>query len=253
MLEYGGRPVNLCIHGCDSCLGYHWLTTALERSWMHSSTERRSGVNELEEVATVGRNRSTGRPIDSTCAAVSQQRPHRRDVEVTIVSSPPPTFSAIIVMGVSGSGKTTVGTALASELGWDFIDGDSFHSQESRHKIATGIPLTDDDREPWLARLSAVLAAPHRRDPGLVLACSALRKRYRDVLRRADPEAAFVYLAGATDLIAGRLCARSGHFAPAAILTSQMATLEEPEHALTVDIEPDVATIVATIRNELGV
>ncbi|GMQ93540.1 MAG: gluconokinase [Acidimicrobiia bacterium] len=164
-----------------------------------------------------------------------------------------PTCSTIIVMGVSGSGKTTVGRALAGELGWDFIDGDSFHSQESRASIAAGIPLTDQDREPWLARLNAIVATHKPRARGLVLACSALKKRYRDVLRQADSEAAFVYLRGNADLIAKRLSARSGHFATPAILTSQMATLEEPDHALAIDIEPDVETIVGTIRIELGV
>lgn len=155
-------------------------------------------------------------------------------------------------MGVSGSGKTSVGTALAKGLGWGFADADSFHSDESRANIAAGVPLTDQDRQPWLEGLGTVLAASRQGDRGLVLACSALKQRYRDLLRDSDPGVCFVYLRGTREMIAQRLEARSGHFAPASILTSQIATLEEPTDALIVDIHPEVPTIVRTIREGLG-
>jgi len=158
---------------------------------------------------------------------------------------------SIVVMGVSGSGKSTVGTALADAVGWQFVDADSLHSAEARTRMADGQPLTDSDRQPWLARVADVLRESKGVD--LVLACSALKKHYRDELRRADPDVVFVYLRGTTDRITERLNARKGHFVTTELLISQMETLEEPEHALTVDIDHDIPTIVRTIRDRLGI
>jgi gluconokinase len=157
----------------------------------------------------------------------------------------------LIVMGVVGSGKTTIGKLLAAQLGWQFADADDFHPQSNIEKIAHGIPLTDEDREPWLDRLrEAILCwiANHR---NAVLACSALKRAYRAKLQ-GGPEVRFVYLKGSAALIAARLRARHGHFAGESILASQMADLEEPEDALTVEISESPKEIVAEIRKALN-
>jgi len=136
-------------------------------------------------------------------------------------------------------------------MGWRFVDADSLHSTEARASMANGVALTDSDREPWLERIGAVLQDSKKVD--LVLACSALRKQYRDELRRADPDVIFVYLRGTSDLIAERLDSRDGHFMTTELLASQVDTLEEPQHALTIDIDHDVATIVRMITDGLGI
>jgi carbohydrate kinase (thermoresistant glucokinase family) len=143
----------------------------------------------------------------------------------------------LVVMGVAGSGKSTVGRLVAAELGWDFGEGDALHPAANVAKMAAGTPLTDDDRKPWLARVRAWIdehVAAGR--PG-VIACSALKRAYRDALR--DPHVVFVHLAGSRERLAARLAARQGHFMPATLLDSQLAALEPPgagEQALTVDI-----------------
>lgn len=162
-----------------------------------------------------------------------------------------PVYRSVVVMGVSGSGKSTVGAALADAVGWEFVDADSLHSREARESMADGVPLTDSDRQPWLSRIGDVLRDSKRVD--LVLACSALKKRYRDELRRADPDIVFVYLRGTADRITQRLDARNEHFVTTELLASQMETLEEPEHALAIDIDGDVPTIVRTITDSLGI
>lgn len=153
-----------------------------------------------------------------------------------------------VVMGVAGSGKTVVGTALARELGVEFVDGDDYHPPENVRKMAAGVPLDDDDRAGWLSALASRMAEAHHAAKGLVVACSALKRKYRDVLRAAAPDVQFVFLNGPKDLIAQRLQARRGHYMPAAMLASQLATLEPPapeEHAIAVDTTQTPRQIVS--------
>ena len=155
----------------------------------------------------------------------------------------------VVVMGVSGSGKTTVGAALADALGLPFVDGDELHPAANVAKMAAGIPLDDADRAPWLDAVGAVLAAGP-----VVVACSALKRAYRDRLRAAAPALELVFLDGSRELLASRLVARPGHFMPASLLDSQLATLERPspdERPVTVDIAAPVAEIVASLAERL--
>ncbi|MDB4991494.1 MAG: gluconate kinase, family [Myxococcaceae bacterium] len=130
----------------------------------------------------------------------------------------------MVVMGVSGSGKSSVGRLLAERAQVPYADGDSFHSVESKAKMAAGHPLTDDDRWPWLARVGAWLAAHEA--TGAVVSCSALKRVYRDALRRSAPRAVFLHLTGEPEQLAQRMRARADHFMPATLLHSQLATLE---------------------------
>jgi gluconokinase len=134
----------------------------------------------------------------------------------------------VIVMGVSGSGKTTVGEGLAKELGFEMIEGDDYHPPANVEKMAAGIPLTDEDRRPWLATLAELLADRHARDRGTVLACSALRRSYRDVLRAAVPpgELFVIELDADPETLRARMAKRKGHYMPVSLLESQLATLE---------------------------
>jgi gluconokinase len=157
----------------------------------------------------------------------------------------------VIVMGVVGAGKTTVGRLLAEQLGWEFADADDFHPPANVEKIRHGIPLHDDDRRPWLERLRAAITSWIAEGGNVVLACSALKRSYRQELD-AGPEVRFVYLKGTADLIAERLRARAGHFAGEQILASQFADLEEPECAATVEISSTPRAMVAEIRQKLG-
>jgi gluconokinase len=156
----------------------------------------------------------------------------------------------VIVMGVVGAGKTTVGSLLASELGWEFADADDFHPASNVEKIRHGIPLTDEDREPWLDRLREGIEGWIGGRRNVVLACSALKRTYRAKLC-AGPQVRFVYLKGTIDLIAERLRSRHGHFAGESILASQLADMEEPEGALTVEISHTPEQIVSEIRKVL--
>lgn len=152
----------------------------------------------------------------------------------------------VVVMGVSGSGKSVVGQALAVRLGVPFVDGDDLHPAANREKMAAGTPLDDADRWPWLEAVGAWLAA---RPDGGVTACSALKRSYRDVLRRHRPDVRFLVLHADRELLEERLAARSGHFMPASLLGSQLATLEPlgaDEHGVVVDVAPPVTEIVAT-------
>ncbi len=157
------------------------------------------------------------------------------------------TSTALVVMGVSGSGKSTVGRELAARLRWPYADGDTFHSPENVAKMAAGIPLTDADRWPWLQTVERWIAEKLRADSSCVVACSALRRSYRDVLRGATeavPGAAvrFVFLDVDRELLMRRLIARHGHFMHAGMLASQLATLEPPtagEHPITIPISAD--------------
>jgi gluconokinase len=143
-----------------------------------------------------------------------------------------------IIMGVSGSGKSTIGEGLAARLGQPFIDGDSLHPQANREKMAHGIPLDDADRQPWLEAIVAEMDRHRARGESLVLACSALKRRYRDILRGGHDDVRFVYLQASRDLLIERLGHRSGHFFDPGLLDSQLATLEEPspDEAMRVEV-----------------
>jgi len=148
----------------------------------------------------------------------------------------------LVVMGVSGAGKTTVGEAIAARLGWAFVDGDDLQPEANLAKMAGGQPLTDADRAPWLAAIGAWIDAQARASEPGVVACSALKRAYRDALRRGRPQVRIVYLHGSQAEIAERLAHRAGHFWPAKLLASQFADLEEP----TADEEPIVVDIAET-------
>ena len=157
----------------------------------------------------------------------------------------------VIVMGVVGAGKTTIGCLLAEQLGWQFADADDFHPPSNVEKIRNGVPLTDDDRRPWLDRLRREIGQWIVAGHNVVLACSALKRTYRQELG-VGPEVRFAYLKGSTALIAERLRSRRGHFANEQILASQFADLEEPEGAVMVDISATPRQIVTEIRQKLG-
>ena len=157
----------------------------------------------------------------------------------------------VIVMGVTAAGKTTVGRLLAEQLGWEFADADDFHPPSNVEKIRRGTALTDDDRKPWLACLRAAIIQWIAEGRNVVLACSALKRSYRQELA-PGPDVRFVYLKGKADLIEARLRERHGHFAGAQILAGQFGDLEEPESAVTVEIASAPPKIVAEIRQKLG-
>ena len=157
----------------------------------------------------------------------------------------------VILMGVVGAGKTTVGRLLAQQLKWEFADADDFHPAANIEKIRQGIALNDDDRRPWLKLLRASIANWSSAGVNVVLACSALKEDYRQQLT-TGPDVRFVYLKGSADLIARRLRSRQGHFADGQILVSQIADLEEPEAAIAVDVDKPPEQIVAEIRKKLG-
>jgi gluconokinase len=156
----------------------------------------------------------------------------------------------VVLMGVSGSGKTVVGQALAANLGWPFFDGDDFHPPANVAKMAAGTPLTDADRWPWLDRLAAEMAAVTAHGSNAVLACSALKRAYRDRLERAG-SVRFVHLKGDDETIAARLAGRAHRYMPPTLLASQFATLEEPKDAIVVDIRDPIPVQVAKIRSAL--
>jgi gluconokinase len=154
-----------------------------------------------------------------------------------------------IVMGVSGSGKSTIGEGLATRLGQPFVDGDSLHPQANREKMAHGMPLDDTDRRPWLEAIVAEMDRHRNVGGSLVIACSALKRTYRDFLRAGHDDVRFVYLRGARELLAERLASRAGHFFDPALLDSQLATLEEPseEEALHVEVGLPPAEVIESI------
>jgi gluconokinase len=158
----------------------------------------------------------------------------------------------IILMGVTGSGKTTIGRGLARELGWDFYDADDFHPAANVEKMSRGVPLEDSDRAPWLAALGELVRGRVRRGENAVLACSALKESYRDRLL-VDERVKLVYLKGEYSLIQERLLDRRGHFMKASLLDSQFDALEEPGRALRVEVSSPPAEIIRTIRDGLGV
>lgn len=156
----------------------------------------------------------------------------------------------IVLMGVSGSGKTTVGRRLAAELGWNFYEGDEYHPSENLDKMRHGIPLTDNDRTPWLESLRELIHTLLANGESAVMACSALKEKYREYLL-IDPAVVLIYLQGDYETIHDRLENRAGHFMNPSLLASQFAALEEPESALRVSIASDPAGIVRKIRKEL--
>ena len=155
--------------------------------------------------------------------------------------------SAIIVMGVSGCGKSSVGQQLATQLNWRFADADTYHPAANVQKMSQGFALNDDDRAPWLERLNAVLRHSVAKQEPIVLACSALKQRYRDALGDRLNSLAFVHLSGSFDLIEARLKQRPGHYMPTSLLQSQFAALEAPSDVLTLDISESITSLVSQI------
>ena len=161
---------------------------------------------------------------------------------------------ALVTMGVSGSGKTTIGEALAQRLGWAYEDADTFHPASNVAKMHAGHPLTDEDRWPWLKAIAAEIDRACNAGERVVMGCSALRRVYRDILVHGRNEIRIVYLEGTQQLIASRLAARKGHFMPPELLTSQFETLEPPggdEHPVTVSIDAPVDAVVDDILRQL--
>jgi gluconokinase len=159
--------------------------------------------------------------------------------------------NGLIVMGVSGCGKTSVGKALAAHLGWTFYDADDFHPAANKAKMAAGIPLDDTDRAPWLRTLHDLLADQLADGAHPILACSALKQSYRDELLDGNRGLKVIYLKGSFDLIWVRMKARKHHYMKANMLKSQFTALEEPQDALVVDITPPVEVIAGRILAEL--
>jgi gluconokinase len=171
------------------------------------------------------------------------------------VALPVPKPVVLVLMGVAGSGKTTVAAILAGSLGWPFEEGDALHPQSNIDKMKAGHPLDDVDRAPWLEKIAEWV--DERLDAGEngVITCSALKRAYRDVINRRGAGVVFVYLGGSRETIAARLTARHGHFMPSSLLDSQFADLEEPTSAepqIRVDVGPPPAEIADTIMQALG-
>jgi gluconokinase len=158
----------------------------------------------------------------------------------------------IIVMGVAGSGKSTVGRLLAARLGWPFRDADDFHPPGNRAKMRRGIPLDDDDRRPWLEAIRTSISEAIGNQANAVYACSALKRAYRKILATDTDDVEFVYLKGSQQVIARRLTNRKGHFFDPALLQTQFDDLEEPCNALVVDIAPPPEAVVDSIIADLG-
>ena len=159
-----------------------------------------------------------------------------------------------VMMGVSGSGKTTIADGVAQRLGWKLLEGDKFHPPVNVEKMSHGIPLTDEDRWPWLHAIAAAIDDWRTRGISGVVACSALKRSYRDILIGDRPDVILVYLQGSRDLIAERLAARKHHYMPSSLLGSQFDTLEEPgpdERPIVESIEPPPEQIVENILRDL--
>jgi len=156
----------------------------------------------------------------------------------------------IILMGVSGCGKTTVGKLLSKQTGLPFFDADDFHPPENVRKMESGQPLNDEDRQPWLEILSEKISEWNR-SSGAILACSALKETYREILRSGEGNTGFVYLNGSRSVIFDRMKLREGHYMPPELLDSQFEALEEPKNALVVDIRHAPEEIAKQIVNKL--
>lgn len=157
----------------------------------------------------------------------------------------------LLMMGVAGSGKTLIGSMLAKSLNWRFADADEFHPPANIEKMSRGIPLTDEDREPWLRAMRAAIESWTRSGENAVLACSALKQRYRELLTSGTPTRT-IFLKGSAELIRRRLLERQNHFMKSEMLTSQFVDLEEPVDAMVVDISQTPEYIVAEITRKLG-
>lgn len=158
----------------------------------------------------------------------------------------------ILLMGVSGSGKTTIGQMLSAQLNWPFVDGDSLHSAANIAKMAAGIPLTDDDRAPWLESIHHVMEGWRTRQENGIVASSALKKKYRKLLL-TGPEMKLVYLRGSYDVVYSRMQHRPGHYMKPEMLQSQFAALEEPKNAVILDVSDSEEKIVSEIRQQLAI
>jgi gluconokinase len=158
----------------------------------------------------------------------------------------------VVLMGVSGSGKTTVGKVLASQLGWRFYDADDYHPAVNIEKMRRGIPLTDEDRKPWLQTLAGLIDDARDRGENIVLACSALKHAYQEYLRHHLDLVHYVFLQGSEELIQKRLDARKGHFMNPGLLGSQFEILEPPDDAIRVDVSGTPEEIAGDIRRRLG-
>jgi gluconokinase len=158
----------------------------------------------------------------------------------------------VVLMGVTGSGKTTVGKVLAADLGWTFCDADDYHSAANIEKMRRGIPLTDDDRKPWLQALAKLIDDARDKGENVVLACSALKHAYQEYLRHHLDVVHYVFLTGSAELIEKRLAARKGHFMNPDLLASQFEILEPPDEAIRVDVSGTPEEIAAEIRTKLG-
>lgn len=159
----------------------------------------------------------------------------------------------ILLMGVAGSGKTTVGRQLATTLGWPYHEADDFHSAANKAKMGRGLPLDDTDRAPWLAALRAAMDECLSANRSAVFSCSALKESYRRVLMNGAPNVSLVFLAGDRELLRTRLQQRAGHYMKPAMLDSQLAILEPPAGALVLDVRHSPAALVAEIRRHCGV
>jgi len=157
----------------------------------------------------------------------------------------------VLLMGPAGSGKTTIGGLLAAQLGWEFADGDSFHSPANIEKMAHGVPLDNNDRIPWLDAIREAMEQWNAQRRNVVLACSALKRSYRERVQ-INSAVRLVYLKGTYDLLRERLHSRKGHYATEQILKSQFADLEEPTDAITMDVARSPEKIVAEIRKKLA-
>lgn len=160
---------------------------------------------------------------------------------------------AIILMGVSGCGKTSVGEKLSEALGWPFYDGDDFHPQANIEKMTQGKPLNDDDRLPWLEHLHALIVEHLDQNKSLIVASSALKKKYRQTLKGTQTRVCFVHLAGSFELISKRMQQRSGHYMKAEMLRSQFADLELSQHILTISIDQPIGEIVTETIDKLQI
>lgn len=164
-------------------------------------------------------------------------------------------LAVVVVMGVSGSGKTTVGRLLADRLGWQYQEGDALHPPENVAKMSAGTPLTDADRIPWLHRIAARIDDWRSRGESGVVTCSALKRAYRDIIIGNRPDVGLVHLKGSRELIGQRMAARQGHFMPPALLDNQFATLQEPapeERAIVVDVGSTPVVIVDEVVRRLA-